>query len=286
MFATIGTIIPWFLALLMFGMGLGLTPADFLRIAQFPKAAAVGLTGQLLLLPVCGFLIASSLPMRPEFAVGLCLLTLCPGGALSNLFTYLGRGDVALSVSMTALSGLVTVFTIPIGLNLALSHFAGSSTALSLPVGETALRIMMITVIPVALGMAVLHHWPQFARRAEIWVRRGNISFLPVIIIAMVGAEQGKWFENLTEAGSITVVFNLFTIAMGYMLGRGFRLSNARVTTLAIEVGAQNAMLGVAIAASPAMLGNPVVAIVPSVYAVTMVFLLSIYVGVINYKRG
>ncbi|RLA06499.1 MAG: bile acid:sodium symporter family protein [Gammaproteobacteria bacterium] len=282
----ISAIIPWFLALLMFGMGLGLTLADFFRIAQFPKAAAVGLTGQLLLLPVCGFLVASSVPMRPEFAVGLCLLTLCPGGALSNLFTYLGRGDVALSVSMTALSGLVTVFTIPIGLNLALSHFADSSTALSLPVGETALRIMMITVIPVALGMLVLHRWPRFARQAEIWVRRGNMGFLPVIIIAMLGAESGKWFENLMEAGAITVTFNIFTIAMGYFLGRGFRLPRNRVTTLAIEVGAQNAMLGVAIAASPSMLGNSVVAIVPSVYAVTMVFLLAVYVGIVNRVHG
>jgi len=282
----IGAIIPWFLALLMFGMGLGLTTADFYRIAQFPKAAAIGLTGQLLLLPLCGFLVASYVPMRPEFAVGLCLLTLCPGGALSNLFTYLGRGDVALSVSMTAFSGLVTVFTIPIGLNLALSHFADSSTALSLPVGKTAVQIMMITVIPVALGMMVLHRWPQFARRAEIWVRRGNMGFLPVIILAMLSVESGKWFDNLVEAGVVTVTFNIFTIAMGYFLGRSFRLPRARVTTLAIEVGAQNAMLGVAIAASPTMLGNTVVAIVPSVYAVTMVFLLAIYVGIVNRVPG
>lgn len=276
--AIIGTIIPWFLGLLMFGMGLGLTLPDFYRIAQFPKAAAVGLTGQLLLLPLCGFLLASVTPMRPEFAVGLCLLTLCPGGALSNMFTYLARGDVALSVSMTAVSSLVTVFTIPIGLNLALGYFVGGNTAISLPVGKTALQIMLITVIPVSLGMLVLHRWPLLARHAEVWVRRGNMAFLPVIIIAMLGAESGKWFSNLIAAGTITVGFNLFAITLGYALALGFRLPTNRVTTLAIEVGAQNAMLGVAIAASPAMLGNPVVAIVPSVYAVTMVFLLAGFV--------
>jgi len=280
----IGTIIPWFLALLMFGMGLGLKPADFYAIARFPLAATVGLTGQLLLLPLAGFAVASFVPMRPEFAVGLCLLTLCPGGALSNLFTYLGRGDVALSVSMTALSGLVTVFTIPIGLNLALGYFMGGDAAITLPVGQTAIKIMLITVIPVAAGMLVLHRWPAFAKHAEVWVRRGNMVFLPIVIIAVLGAERGKWFNSLLAAGTVTVLFNLFTIGMGYGLARSFRLPPARVTTLAIEIGAQNAMLGVAIAASPGMLGNTTIAIVPSVYSITMVFLLATYVGCINRR--
>lgn len=282
----IAALVPWFLALLMFGMGLGLTPADFYRIGQFPKAAAIGLCGQLILLPLSAFLLANLLPLRPEFAVGLCLLALCPGGALSNMFTYLARGDVALSVAMTAVSSLITVFTIPVGLNLALGYFTAGSAAISLPVGKTALQIMLITVIPVSAGMAVLARWPGVAAKAEIWVRRGNIMILPMIIIVMLGAEGGKWFANLVTAGTLTIGFNLFTIAMGYALAKGFGLPQRRVKTLAIEVGAQNAMLGVAIAASPTMLGDPVVAIVPSVYAVTMVFLLAAYVIGLNRKTG
>ncbi|MBV1961264.1 MAG: bile acid:sodium symporter family protein [Immundisolibacteraceae bacterium] len=274
-----GIIVPWFLALLMFGMGLGLTPADFYRIGQFPKAAAVGLTGQLVLLPLAAFAVVSVIPMRPEFAVGLCLLALCPGGALSNLFTHLARGDVALSVAMTAVSSMVTVFTIPVGLNLALGYFMDGSSSISLPVGKTALQIMVITVIPVAAGMTVLRYRPELAIKAEIWVRRGSMAFLPLIIIGILSAEQGQWFSNVITAGAITIGFNLFTIAMGYCLARGFNLSAQRVRTLAIEVGAQNAMLGVTIAVTPGMLGIPAVAIVPSVYAVTMVFLLACYVA-------
>ena len=262
----------------MFGMGLGLTPADFYRIGQFPKAAALGLTGQLLLLPLAAFAVVSIIPMRPEYAVGLCLLALCPGGALSNLFTHLARGDVALSVAMTAVSSMVTVFTIPVGLNLALGFFMDGSANISLPIGKTALQIMIITVIPVAAGMTVLRYRPGLAQKAETWVRRGSMVFLPVIIVGILGAERGQWFSNLITAGAITIGFNLFTIAMGYSLARGFNLSAPRVRTLAIEVGAQNAMLGVTIAVTPSMLGIPAIAIVPSVYAVTMVMLLACYV--------
>ena len=279
----IGAIVPWFLGLLMFGMGLGLTPEDFYRIARFPKSVAVGLGGQLLLLPLCGFSLAALLPIRPDFAVGLCLLTLCPGGALSNMFTYLGRGDVALSVSMTAVSSLVTVITIPIGLNMALGLFMDAGgTTISLPMGRTALQILLITVIPVSAGMVVLNYFPRVAKRAEGWVRTGNLLFLPLIIAGILGAEGGQWFNNLVAAGALTVVFNLFTILLGYGLGLLFGQAAVTIKTLAIEVGAQNAMLGVAIAASPSMLGDPAVAIVPSIYAVTMVVLLAIYVALVN----
>ncbi|MBL4622547.1 MAG: bile acid:sodium symporter family protein [Immundisolibacteraceae bacterium] len=263
----------------MFGMGLGLRPVDFYRIGQFPKAAAVGLTGQLILLPLAAFAVVSLIPMRPEFAVGLCLLALCPGGALSNLFTHLARGDVALSVAMTAVSSMVTVFTIPVGLNLALAYFMDGTSSISLPVGKTALQIMIITVIPVAAGMTVLRYQPELAKKAETWVRRGSMAFLPLIIIGILGAEKGQWFSNVVTAGAITIGFNLFTIVMGYCLAKSFNLSAQRVRTLAIEVGAQNAMLGVTIAVTPSMLGIPAVAIVPSVYAVTMVFLLACYVA-------
>lgn len=272
-----------FLAILMFGMGLELTLGDFRRIAVFPRAAAVGLVGQLICLPLLGALVASALDVTPEFAVGVVLLTLCPGGALSNLFSYLAKADVALSVTLTSVSSLVTVFTIPVGLNLALLHFMATGAAITLPLGPTILQIMLITVVPVSAGMYVLHRWPRFAGKAAPAVRIGSMAFLPMMLVGMALHDQEQWLKNLVEAGALALALTVLATCMGWLLGRLFRMPRRQVVTIAIEVGAQNAMLGAAIAVSPYMLNNMAVGIVPTVYGLTMVVVLAVYVALLNW---
>ena len=160
-------LLPLALAIMMLGMGLSLVPEDFRRITRYPKAVAVGVVCQIVLLPLIGALIALVVPMQPELAVGLIVLAVCPGGPSSNLVTYLAKGDVALSVTLTAFSSIITVFTIPLFTNLALQHFLGERAAIALPIGSTMLQIFLITLLPTAIGMAIRHQFPGSARRLE-----------------------------------------------------------------------------------------------------------------------
>jgi len=210
------------------------------------------------------------------------LLTLCPGGVLSNMFTLIARGDLALSVTMTSISSLITVFSLPVVLNLSMIYFNDETIQLSLPLLKTATQIMLITVIPVSLGMLVLHHAPRFAAASKTWVRNGCGVFLPFLILGIFLQNGGTWFQHFIQVGLITVCLNLLTILLGYGIAKLSKLEKRQIRTLSIEVGAQNAMLGVTIAISPFLLNNADVAMVPSIYGVTMVVILWTYALIVN----
>lgn len=150
--------LPLALFIIMLGMGLGLTIKDFKRIWIEPKSVLIGLMAQLIMLPMIGFLLANMLPLSPELAVGVIILAACPGGPTSNLMTYLIQGNVALSVTLTAISSVVSVFTIPLVVNLAMKTFMQETVMLQLPFLKTVVQIAVITIIPVTLGM-LLHHY-------------------------------------------------------------------------------------------------------------------------------
>jgi len=269
---------------LMFGMGLSLRISDFSRVFTIPKAALTGLVGQLLLLPLLGFGLCIALDLNGIVAIGIMLLTLCPGGVLSNMFTLIGRGDLALSVTMTSISSLVTVFTLPFVLNLSLIYFDNESIKISLPFLKTAAQIMMVTIIPVSIGMFVLYKFPQFAGNSRKWVRRGCNVFLPLVILSIVVKNDGAWFQDFMKLGAITVLLNVLSILLGFGLGKLAGLDFKKVRTLSIEVGAQNAMLGVTIAISPFLMNNAEVALVPSIYGITMVAILWGYTAIVGYR--
>ena len=270
------------LTLLMFGMGLGLTIQDFSRVFTIPKAALAGLVGQLIMLPLLGFMLCYALNLTGAIAIGIMLLTLCPGGVLSNMFTLIARGDLALSVTMTSISSLITVFTLPIVLNLSMIYFNDETIQLSLPFLKTASQIMLITVIPVSFGMLVLQYAPRFAAASKQWVRRGCGVFLPFLIIGIFMQNGGTWFQHFVQVGLLTVCLNLLSISLGYCIAKLSKLEKRQTRTLSIEVGAQNAMLGVTIAISPFLLNNADVAMVPSIYGVTMVAILWLYALAMN----
>jgi len=270
------------LTLLMFGMGLGLTIQDFSRVFTIPKAALAGLVGQLIMLPLLGFMLCYALNLTGAIAIGIMLLTLCPGGVLSNMFTLIARGDLALSVTMTSISSLITVFTLPIVLNLSMIYFNDETIQLSLPFLKTASQIMLITVIPVSFGMLVLQYAPRFAAASKQWVRRGCGVFLPFLIIGIFMQNGGTWFQHFVQVGLVTVCLNLLSISLGYCIAKLSKLEKRQTRTLSIEVGAQNAMLGVTIAISPFLLNNTDVAMVPSIYGVTMVAILWLYALAMN----
>lgn len=164
-------VLPLALFVVMLGMGLSLVPADFRRVFEKPRAVAVGALGQLLFLPLVALGVIASLDLPPLFAVGLMVLAFAPGGTTSNAITYLVRGDLALSITLTAVTSLITPITIPLGTAWAMSRYLGESATVSLPVGSTIAILVAITLVPVSIGMVIRNKKPGLATRAERPVR-------------------------------------------------------------------------------------------------------------------
>ena len=261
-------LLPLALAIVMLGMGLSLVPEDFKRITRYPKAVAVGTVCQVLLLPLIGALITLVVPMQPAIAVGLIVLAVCPGGPSSNLVTYLAKGDVALSVTLTAVSSIITVFTIPLFTNLALQYFLGKSAAIALPVRSTMLQIFLITLLPTAIGMAIRHQFPDTARRLEKQMSRFAVGLLALIIVLLLVREGSKLPGFLVQVGIGVVLLNLLAMLAGFLAGKLFRLSLAQQICIAIEVGIQNGTLAITITAG--LLNNPDMAVPAAVYSLLM----------------
>jgi bile acid:Na+ symporter, BASS family len=273
-------LLPLALAVVMLGMGLSLVPEDFQGITRDPKAVAVGTVAQVLLLPLLGWLIALIVPMPPEIAIGLIVLSVCPGGPSSNLMTYLAKGDVALSVTLTALSSLLTVFTIPVVANLALQRFLGQSAAIALPIGQTMLQILLITLLPTTIGMAIRYQFPTTALRLEKKMGFIAVGLLALIIVLLMIREGSKLPGFIAQVGIGVLLLNGFATLTGFLVGKVFRLPLAQQICIAIEVGIQNGTLAIAITAG--LLKNPDMAVPAAVYSLLM------YVtgfGIIFYSR-
>lgn len=262
--------LPLALFAVMLGMGLGLRGSDFRRVVVYPKPVIVGSVAQLVMLPLLGFLLASVIPLQPELAVGLVLLTACPGGPTSNVITYLARGNVALSISLTALSSVITVFTIPLVVNLAMGRFLGSTTALQLPLVATVLQIAVITIIPVGLGMVVNHYRPRTAAQIERGVKWLSLFLLGVIIAGLLIQQRANLLDFFAQVGGVMLLLNLAAMGLGYGLSRAAGLDEASGTAITVEVGLQNGTLAIALASSPLFLNQPSMAIPAAIYSLLM----------------
>ncbi|MEL6130798.1 MAG: bile acid:sodium symporter family protein [Cyanobacteria bacterium J06627_3] len=262
--------LPLALFVIMLGMGLGLTIVDFKRILVEPKAVILGLIAQMILLPLVGVVLASIFPLSPELAVGVMILAACPGGPTSNLVTYLAKGNVALSITLTAISSLLTVFTIPLVVNLAMKLFLDAETALQLPFVTTVVRIAVITLIPVSLGMVLHSKVPSFAARVEKYVKWLSLFFLGLIIVGLLVKEQANVAGFFLQAGGVTFALMPITMVLGYAIATLAQLDNRSATAITIEVGIQNGTLAIAIASAPTFLNNPTMAIPAAIYALLM----------------
>ena len=279
-------LLPLALASVMLGMGLGLVPEDFRRIGRDPKAVMVGLLSQMVLLPLIGALIVWLVPMPPVIAVGLLVVALCPAGPSSNLTTYLAKGDMALAVSLTALSSVITVLTIPVLANLALRTLLGAQTEISLPIGATMLQILLITLVPTASGMALRQRWPATSARLERRVSGLAAGLLVLIVVTLLVQEGEKLPDFIVKAGLGVVLLNGLGTLAGYLAARLSGLPLPQQITVAIEVGIQNCTLAIAITAG--LLKNPEMAVPGALYALWMngVGLAAVHVGRRSTQRG
>jgi BASS family bile acid:Na+ symporter len=261
-------LLPLALALVMLGMGLTLMPADFLRIWRRPRALTLGLLTQMAMLPLLAFLIARLLPMAPPVAVGLVVLALCPVGPASVLISYQARGDVALAVTLTALSSALGVLTIPALTNQVLQEFLGADSALRLPIGLTMLKICLITMVPTAVGMAIRRCAPHTAKALERRVGRLASILLALMILAVLVREGEKLPSFLVQAGPAVILLNGLGIGAAVVVARLGGLPRPQGVTLAVVVGLQNAALAIGITAS--LLDNPTMAVSPALYGLWM----------------
>jgi BASS family bile acid:Na+ symporter len=260
--------LPLSLAAIMLGLGLSLTLDDFTRIVRFPKSVATGLLNQVILLPVIGFLVVTFVPVSPELAVGLMVLAACPGGVTSNLITHLSRGNTALSITLTAITSVITIFTIPLIVNLSLSHFMSQTAEIRLPVGTTMIQIFGITLLPVSIGMLIRYKAPQFASRADRPMRIFSAVVFALIVLAAILKERENLPEYIRTAGLAALLLNLATMLIGWIAGLMAGLSTEDKISVIIESGIQNGTLGIVITAT--LLKNPAMTVAPALYSLIM----------------
>jgi len=259
--------LPITLAIITLGMGLSLTDRDFKNIFIQPRAVITGLLCQMILLPLIAFLIASSIHIDPLYKVGLMIIAACPGGATSNLITYLLRGNVALSISMTAINSLITLITIPLVVTLSLEAFIHEDAAIHLNVGETILKVFLITLLPAFIGTRIRKRMPEFADKLERPLRIILPLLLLVVYSGVLFIDQGS--ESATRSDFIqifpyAILLNATAMVTGLMIARLVRLSVRNQYTISIEVGLQNSALAIVVAAT--LLKSPAMALVPVVY--------------------
>ena len=263
-------ILPLSLFLIMFGIGLSLRIADFRGVVKYPKALLIGLTGQMILLPIIAFAIAVAFQLPPEIAVGLIIIALAPGGATSNMFTYLSRGDVSLSISLTAIVSLITPFSIPLIAALSMTYFMGSGAEFQLPIVKTIIQLLVITVIPVGLGMFTLSRWPAIAAKIENVLKWFSILFLLLIIALIVLKNAANMAGFFAQAGLATLVLNMVVLTLGYLLAKWAKLSHPQSVCIGFEVGIQNGTLALVVAGT--LIGNATMMIPAVTYSLIMFF--------------
>jgi BASS family bile acid:Na+ symporter len=273
--------LPVALALIMGSLGLSLVVADFRRIATHPRAVAIGLANLLLLSPLLAFAIAEAFDLLPVLAAGLVLLGATPGGVTANLMTHLARGDTALSVSMTALSSIAAVITVPLYLGLAVNHFdAGIADDVS-TLGVSA-RVLLITVVPLAIGMAIRHRHPAWALRNDGRAKKVAVVALFGVIVTAIVSE----FETLEEnAGSIALAaltLNVVAMASSYGISRLARLDPRQATAVAMELGVHNGTVAITVGA----LITEELAIPAAVYGLIAYFTAAAFARLLYRRNG
>jgi BASS family bile acid:Na+ symporter len=238
--------LPLALAIIMFSLGLGLTVADFARVAAQPKAFAIGAFSQLITIPIVAFVIATAFGLPPELAVGLMILSLCPGGVTSNILTKIAKGDLALSITLTGVISLVAVFTMPPLVAFFARQFMGLDAP---PVNVTQLGISMflITAAPVVIGLLVRRFAEGLALSIEPLVEKLALVLFVIVVVGALAANWSLFVANLAVLAPSLVVLNVALLAIGLGLGRVFALGPAQSTAIAIETGIQNATLGITV---------------------------------------
>jgi BASS family bile acid:Na+ symporter len=260
-------LLPAAIAVIMWSLGLTLTREDFRRVLVAPRGVAIGMLNLALISPLLAVAIAELFGLSPELAVGLVLLGASPGGMMANLLTHLARGDTALSVTMTAISSVGAMITVPLFIELSANHFGASE------VGDVSMlgivgRVFAITIVPVAIGM-------EMRRRNRAWVeaiypraRRIALGIFAVVVLGAIASEYDTVVENLAEVAAAALALNVAAMALSFAISKLARLGDRQATAIALELGIHNSALAIAVGATL----TDDVAVPAAVYATFMLF--------------
>lgn len=257
------------LTVLMFDLGLALRGRDFALVFKRPRAIFAGLAGQIVLLPLIVYVLARFFEVEGAMYMGLMLIACCPGGSSSNVFTGIAKGDVALSVSLTALSSIITLFTLPL--------FLGA--IFELPVGMLVMQNIVLVLLPVLAGMAVRNYFEDGALKIHNVLRRLAFPLLMLLAAVFFIGNKEVIIANFKMLGAIVSLLILIAMAGGWFLGRLACLDGRERRTLVIEVGMQNAAQAIALATSPIVFNDSALAVPAIVYALMMNVILLVYVA-------
>ena len=282
--AIVQKLLPLALAFIMFYLGMTLMLADFRRVAQRPRALLAGLTGQMLLVPLAGFAVATLTGLDPVMAVGLMVLAACPGGVSSGLLTHLARGDTALSISLTAITSLASMLTLPLIMNAWLQHFMGSSLTAQLPLAPMVRSIFLLTTLPVLLGMALRWKFPQVVERGLPSASKVATSLFVLIVLATFWDQREVLWLHLPTLGPATLLLNAVVLGSAYLLATQAHLHHADRIAIVTECGLQNSALGIFVCLQ--LLASPAMSAPSVVYALLMNGGAMVFVLLMRKKRA
>lgn len=283
---TIFIVLP-ILTILMFDLGLTLKPADFRLIIERPKPVIIGLTGQIVLLPLIAWgliIISSHIPLlthslTPLFIIGIMLVACSPGGSSSNVFSMLAKGDVALSVTLTACSSIITLFTLPLIMAWVTTE-VGEAVNIHLPIGKLLIQNIVLMVVPISIGFVLNLYQSRWAARLHSVLKRIAMPALVLLVTIFFLQHRQTIVAEFGSLGLMMTMLILTTTGCGALLAHLFRLTGKERRTLVIEIGMQNAAQAITIACSPLIFANEIIAIPAIIYALMMNLILLGYVGV------
>ena len=266
--------LPLSLIFIMFTLGLGLTSGDFINLLKKPKSFFVGITNQMVMLPLTAFIIISLAGITKEIAVGMMILASCPGGVTSNIITRLAKGDTALSISYTAVISILAIFTLPLVTGLSMNHFMGAE-APPLNLLSLGLTMFCITAVPVGIGMVVRSKNKSFADMFEVTATKISTLLFVIIILGALASEWDTFTNNFLQLGPAIVLLIIAMLTIAYTSSTWFKMSNNQSITVAIESGIQNGTVGITVGN---LIINPesglsILSIPSGVYSILMYFI-------------
>ena len=260
--------LPLALAFIMFALGLGLTGADFLRVIKQPKDFFIGSVGQIILLPIIAFILIKIWPTPPEIAIGVMIIAAAPGGVTSNILTSFAKGDVALSISLTAIISLLSVITIPFIIVTSLNLLNADNLFNDISLISMAINMFLIVTVPVIIGMLFRRFASNIAIKFEIIAKKISAVLFIIVLLGAILAEKENVVSYFAQAGLITLVLNIVMMVIAFYLAQFLGTGTAQKKCIAIECGLQNGTLAIFVATS--LFGGGVYVIPAATYSLIM----------------
>jgi len=274
--------LPIALAFIMFSLGLGLTGSDFKRVIQQPKDFLVGLLSQTVVLPVIAFLIVITFQLTPELGLGLMIIAAAPGGVTSNILTLLGRGDVALSISLTAVVSLLSFITIPLIIGFSYNYLFGNELIGNLPLSKVIYSIFAIVTVPVILGMIFRYYFTSVSMKILKSARKISTCLFVIVLLGAIIKEKSLIIEYYQQTGLATLSLNIIMLMIAWLMATMFGSGIKQKISISIECGLQNGTL--AIAVSTLLFGGGPTTIPAATYSVTMFITAVLFVLLLRRK--